>query len=120
MRYQYKISNNAVVFSKWTRKSYAIFASLNRVINIARLSIDICVASFGKIQAMLRLLNQGIGIDANESDSPEREEELSEWIMRLLLKSGITEINESYSFKKLNKVLVKVHIPHNAEYGLFY
>ena len=120
MRYQYKILNNAVVFSKWTRKSYAVFVSLHRVINIARLSIDICIASFGKIQAMLRLLNQGIGIDANENDSPEREEELSEWIMKLLLKSGITEINESYSFKKINKVLVKVHILHDAEYGLFY
>lgn len=69
---------------------------------------------------MLRLLNQGIGIDTNENDAPEREEALSEWIMRLLLKSGVTEINESYSFKKLNKILVKVHIPRNAEYGLFY
>jgi len=103
MRYQYKISNNAVVFSKWTRKSYAIFASLNRVINIARLSIDICVASFGKIQAMLRLLNRGMGIDTDENDSPEREEELSEWIVKLLLKSQITEINESYNFKKINR-----------------
>ena len=34
--------HNQVVFSQWSRKSYAIFASLHRVVKIARLSIDVC------------------------------------------------------------------------------
>ncbi len=52
---------------------------------------------------MLRLLNQGMETDADDNAPPEREGGLSEWITKLLLKSGTGEINESYSFKKINR-----------------
>ena len=35
-----------LVFSKWTRKSYAVFVSLQRVVKIAQLAQDICTALF--------------------------------------------------------------------------
>lgn len=40
MRCRNKISGSYLVFSKWTRKRYAAFASLGKLIKIARLSVD--------------------------------------------------------------------------------
>jgi len=31
-----------MIFSKWSRKNYAVFSGLKKVIHIARLSVDIC------------------------------------------------------------------------------
>jgi hypothetical protein len=53
MKYQYKITKNNIVFSKWTRKSYAVFASLSKLVNIARLSIDIFKSFIYKIRYFL-------------------------------------------------------------------
>ena len=45
---------NAVVFSQWSRKGYAVFSSLKRVVMIAHLSIDLCdfalLKSFSSVQ----------------------------------------------------------------------
>lgn len=100
MKYQYKKSNNIIVFSKWTRKNFAIFSSLHKVIKIARLSIDICISSFSKNQSVLCLLNQGISMDISENDSKEKEAFFSEWFMVLLL--GLITIDESYSLTDLH------------------
>jgi hypothetical protein len=42
------IKNNRLVFSQWSGKGYAIFASLGRVVNIAALSVDISMQSLKK------------------------------------------------------------------------
>ena len=42
MKKNKQIQNNVVIFSQWSRKSYAVFATLKRVISIAHLSIDLC------------------------------------------------------------------------------
>lgn len=102
MKYQNKKSNNSIVFSKWTRKNYAIFVSLHKVIKIARLSIEICISFFRKNQSVLCLLNQGTSIDISENDSKEKETLFSEWFMVLLLELGLITIDESYSLTDLH------------------
>ncbi len=52
-----KANTNILVFSKWSRKSYAIFASLHKVVIIAQLSVDICRTSLLKNRAVISLLN---------------------------------------------------------------
>ncbi len=101
MRYQYKIANNNIVFSKWTRKSYAVFASLHKVIIIAQLSVDICISLSGKNQSILRLFNQGTRIDISENDSGEQEAIFSECLIVLLIESGLISIDESSSLTKI-------------------
>jgi hypothetical protein len=41
-------NKNVLVFSQWSRKTYAIFASLKRVVNIAHLNIDLCESALLK------------------------------------------------------------------------
>ena len=43
-----KIPNRVLTFSQWSRKNYAIFVSLKKVIKIARLSVDLCVTALLK------------------------------------------------------------------------
>ncbi len=50
------ISENALTFSRWTRKNYAVFVSLKKVIKIARLSVDICLAASHKNLSLIRIL----------------------------------------------------------------
>ena len=42
MRKKNSITTSTYVFSKWSRKGYAIFASLKKIINIGRLTVDLC------------------------------------------------------------------------------
>lgn len=42
--------NNYIFFSKWSRKAYAIFSSLGRVIHISNIDIKIQYASLKKLQ----------------------------------------------------------------------
>ncbi len=37
-----------LIFSQWSRKNYAIFASLRKVVKISSLSVDICNSSLRK------------------------------------------------------------------------
>lgn len=69
-----------MVFSKWKRKSYAIFASLHRVVIIAHLSIDTCVCLFSKIKQLL-------SIEIGDSDVTVSEKEILEKFDSNLLKS---------------------------------
>ncbi len=52
------INNDVVIFSRWSRKSYAIFQSLKKVISIARLSIDICESSSFKKSSFVHLIHK--------------------------------------------------------------
>lgn len=45
-----KISKVVIIFSKWSRKNYAIFSSLKKVVNIARLTVDICNISIRELK----------------------------------------------------------------------
>ncbi len=51
------------VFSKWSRKSYAVFASLNRIVNVARLSIDITQVAGNKQLSPIQFFTEDTPMD---------------------------------------------------------
>jgi hypothetical protein len=63
-----QVFSDVVVFSQWSRKSYAVFASLKKVVSIGHLSIDICKSSLLKSATLIRLLNT---FSADNSDTDE-------------------------------------------------
>ena len=56
MKYVFPIKN-VIVFSQWSRKSYAVFASLGKVIKIARVSGDISDKALIKNTSFTHSLN---------------------------------------------------------------
>jgi hypothetical protein len=56
MKYVFPIKNT-IVFSQWSRKSYAVFASLGKVIKIGRVSADISDKSLIKKTSFTHSLN---------------------------------------------------------------
>lgn len=50
-------NTEVVVFSRWSGKNYAVFASLKKVVSIGHLSIDLCKSSLLKNRSVIRLLN---------------------------------------------------------------
>jgi hypothetical protein len=100
MKYQHKINQRSIVFSKWTRKSYAVFASLGKLVSIAHLSFDICMSFFSKKKNRLNVLKNNTELVENEDI--ETEAFFSEWFEKLLIELGIINIDETYNSTKLN------------------
>lgn len=50
------ISSPSLVFRKWKRKGYAIFASLKKVVKIGQLAVGVCKTSFCRIPSMRCML----------------------------------------------------------------
>ena len=69
-----QIKKDRIVFSQWSRKSYAVLASLKKVVNIARLSIDLCKSIQLKTSSVIPFIiltgleEKGVAdLDKNES-----------------------------------------------------
>jgi hypothetical protein len=120
MKHQIHKTNNTVLFSKWTRKNYAVFASLKKVVNIVRLSIQTCFALLGNNKVALRLLNKGENIEFSNSEPDEDQMVFSQYFIILLLNLGVISLDESCSLTNRKYNLLKVHILRKAEYGLFF
>ncbi len=52
--------DNTIYFSKWSRKSYAIFSGLGKNIKISRLSVDVCLKSILKLNRFTVLSKDNI------------------------------------------------------------
>ena len=72
MKHQKYISFDRVVFSRWTRNSYALFTVLKKVVNIVRLSFDLCESSHSKKQSAIRLFNLEKNGGISEDDYGEK------------------------------------------------
>ena len=94
MKNQYNIAKSALVFSKWTRKSYAIFASLGKLVTIAHLSIDICKSFFTQKKNILSLLTTNS--EESENRDVEKDSLIWEWLEKLMLEMGIISLDEAY------------------------
>lgn len=46
-----------LIFSRWSRKNYATFASLGKVVNIARVSVSVCNQALRKTSVLTGLFN---------------------------------------------------------------
>ena len=101
MKYQQFRNNNQVFFTQWSRKNYAIFASLHQCVKIVRSSIDICISALSKNKNILKLnaevLNEGI----SESDSEQTENVISNGLSLLFIKLGLLKLNESTDSSEL-------------------
>ena len=70
------ISPDIFVFSKWSRKEYAIFASLGKLIKIGVLKADICQKALLKRLVELKkiaLLKEKIEEDENDLNIPDHD-----------------------------------------------
>ncbi|MBX2844275.1 MAG: hypothetical protein KTR26_21085, partial [Flammeovirgaceae bacterium] len=103
------ISPACVVFSRWTRKSYAVFASLNKVINISRLAVEICVTSFCKIPSVLRFTNQETQKEGDFTalDLDEESSAFSLWLIELFVSAGLIKIDFSFSGNVINIIFIQ-------------
>lgn len=98
------IKTKKLVFSQWSGKNYAVFASLGRVVNIAALTIDICVQSIKKTLSVI-----GSFIDTEEieeSVSGEYGKDIQEIIQvelgTIQLQPVVVKSASGYCDKKLN------------------
>lgn len=64
MRYKTPIKK-VIVFSQWSRKSYAVFASLGKMIKIGQVSADISDRSLAKTTSLNRALNHILSLKKN-------------------------------------------------------
>ena len=72
-----QISKKRLVFSKWSRKGYSAFASLNKVVNIASLSVDISNTSLKKNLSLIPLFSLSAD-DKNKEEDDARFEEIAD------------------------------------------
>jgi hypothetical protein len=96
-------NTNILVFSKWSRKSYAIFASLHKVVVIAQLSVDLCRASLLKNQVAISLLNWSNNGEEEKADDIVPDD-LSENQQNLLL---LLAIATSYKIVSEHRIIIK-------------
>jgi len=68
MRDKYKIYQETVFFTRWSRKGYAVMASLGSYIQISRLSVDICKQTMLKLIGFLFLAFSQLSLDSTEED----------------------------------------------------
>lgn len=111
---------NVVVFSQWSRKAYAVFASLKKVIRIAGLSVDICQSSLLKSSAYLRILAYEEKNDFQEdSEIPDDQTQLLLGMWPVLPVFELVPYNGVGLLKLDRNDYREAHILHVARYGLF-
>ncbi len=106
MNNQYQRSKNikTIVFSQWSRKDYSIFASLNKVVKIVRLSIDVFKSLKDKIVGSL--LNKDITQQKYVTDTEQDEILFPDWVKILIsfLFFEVIAIKTTEQYKYLNKL----------------
>lgn len=70
MKYSFS-QKKTVVFSKWSRKKFAIFASLGKLVKIGRVSADICDKALQKTSELTGLSNKTESIKKGQTDTLE-------------------------------------------------
>lgn len=56
---------SSVVFSRWTRKAYAIFSSLKKEVQIGHLALCICEGLVSKAKTVISVIAQVLTLDAD-------------------------------------------------------
>lgn len=118
MRSSRHISNKVLTFSQWSRKNYAIFASLGKVVKIAHLSVDLCVSSILKSQpgigsALLRFFL------APEKEDEEDSAIVQEMLQMELLPLAIFNSDNYQTYHKIINCLTMAHYLYFTDGGLF-
>lgn len=80
-----------LVFSRWSRKNYAAFASLKKEVVIAYLKFDVCVAAMLKCKNLILSLIEPSDLDQMSIDDIDREQSVS--IADLLSALGLNTVS---------------------------
>ncbi len=88
MNSQKTVNPSGLIFSRWSRKGYAVFASLGKVVKIGRIAVDICRVAILKTSALkegsARLLTN-IVRDSKDDEDIDFTELISQLLMLQLL-----------------------------------
>lgn len=90
------VKSKGIVFSCWSRKNYAIFASLKRIVKIAFLSVDICIKALAKNALMLSFRDLVFVSDITEYFIEEQTSELEILKINIVLESCKSEYSAQY------------------------
>jgi hypothetical protein len=85
MRNSGSIRSKQIVFSRWSRKNYAIFCSLGKSIKIARISIEICKVAMLKSSVIREMAQLFTSSQTNEGETSDAASEPPAIIAQLLL-----------------------------------
>lgn len=97
---QQQTKSSTITFSQWSRKGYAMFASLNKVVHIAHLTINIAQLSLlksGTITTIISLLKE----NDLEENAEQLEELNEEQTLMLATMPIINTKNTPYSLNRL-------------------
>ncbi len=76
-------SPSTLTFSQWSRKGYAVFASLGKVVRIGRIAVDVCRVAMLKTSAIKECIPALLIAEINhDEDDTSRHEPL--WLTTLL------------------------------------
>ncbi|GAF04456.1 hypothetical protein [Saccharicrinis fermentans] len=98
--------HNIVVFSRWSRKGYAVFSSLKQVVKIAHLSIDLCDLALLKSYAAFQLDSQ-FYLDDDEEVDLGGKEPLENPIYIAATLPVVTDSSDCYRDNRINNDVYK-------------
>jgi len=90
MNQQQHIQRNSLIFARWSRKNFAIFASLGKVVKITRLTVEICDASLRKSVNLLPLFLHDLKLIEDQNDELETELNLEKALEVLPVLSAVS------------------------------
>lgn len=76
------------IFSRWSGKSYAMFASLHKVVNIATIKIDMCNSAGLKHKSLVHFIKLAIISLLGKENNDEEKLKLEDLILMYLIESG--------------------------------
>lgn len=97
------VNNKSVVFSRWTRKNYAIYASLHKVVLIAQLTIDVCKSAILKSNVLVQFLDYLQCDEDEELDFVPCSELIEGMKLEILT---VTNRQVRYAEKSINEILI--------------
>ncbi len=108
--------SSQLVFKQWSRKSYAIFASLGKEVSIGHLDIEICD------QALLKDHQSYSACCAIQEEKNTEKEDPDEGILELTQEQFVSllaiQVNSDISSGRLAYFIYTIHIIHNNYSGL--
>ena len=105
------IQKQILVFSKWSRKGFAVFASLGKVVKIGQLNVEICKQAIKKninlLEAFFVIENEKLKTSADDFVDLL----FSELLLQNLLTAQITELKKGnlYKINRRKKLIIKSH-----------
>jgi hypothetical protein len=96
--------NRLIVFSRWSRKGYAVFNSLGINVKIGHVSIDICNVSIRKTSALKRAILSLLLTETDDKENIDCDDVVELEILNTLLINNITTLQRAITFVPKNEL----------------